>query len=387
MQYYAFLQPSTQSPRTGANRSTLPTRGEASSAAPAAAHSRTWSIVLAGGEGERLRPLTERWLGTHRPKQYCAFVGRRSMLQHTLDRAMCFSGPDRTLVVVAKHHAPDVWEHLHEHHWEQTILQPTNRDTAPGIFLPLAHIHTRDPEGVVVILPSDHFVFPEQGFLTAVGRTIRAAHRLPDKLVLLGTRPDGPETEYGWIAPGATVDWLDGHAVRKVVGFHEKPSRLTAQHLFATGGLWNTMVMACRVQTLWQLGWRWLPDMMYAFDGLKRHLGTESELEVLEEMYETLPNANFSSHLVERAVRSAVVLELRDVVWSDWGNERRIVETLKRIGKRPSFAVAGQSRRSGNTSAPPRPRATIPPALWRRASTATAHSPCATLEEHHDSDA
>jgi len=108
----------------------------------------TWSIVLAGGEGERLRALTNRWLGAHRPKQYCAFVGNRSMLQHTLDRAVVVSGTDRTLVVVARQHAPDVWDHLDKVHWEQTILQPRNCGTAPGIFLPLALIYLKDPEAV-----------------------------------------------------------------------------------------------------------------------------------------------------------------------------------------------------------------------------------------------
>lgn len=304
------------------------------------------------------------------------------MLQHTLDRATCLSGTDRTLVVVAKHHAPGVWEHLPEHHWARTILQPSNRDTAPGIFLPLAHIHAWDPEAVAVILPSDHFVFPEPAFLTAVRRAIRAAHRLSDRIVLLGMRPDGPETEYGWIAPGATVAWLDGHAVREVTGFHEKPTLLTAQHLFATGGLWNTMVMTCRVQTLWQLGWRWLPGMMHAFDGLKCHLGTASESAALEEAYATLPSANFSSQLLEDAAGSAVVIEMRDVLWSDWGNERRIVETLRRIGKQPLFAAGAQSCQLSKESAPASLRTATPPAWWRRTTTATTPSRLTSKRRH-----
>jgi hypothetical protein len=74
-----------------------------------------WTIVLAGGEGERLRPLITRWLGVHRPKQYCTFVGSRSMLRHTLDRAERLTGVERTLVVVARQHEPRLWDRLAPH--------------------------------------------------------------------------------------------------------------------------------------------------------------------------------------------------------------------------------------------------------------------------------
>jgi mannose-1-phosphate guanylyltransferase len=298
----------------------------------------TWSIVLAGGEGERLRALTKRWLGVHRPKQYCAFVGQRSMLQHTLDRAVMLSGADRSLVVVARQHAPDVWKHLNRIHWGQTILQPRNCGTAPGIFLPLAHILAKDPDATVVILPSDHFVFPEDVFLSALRRVVIAACRFPDKLVLLGAHAEGPETEYGWIQPGKTIARVDGHAVRTVKGFREKPNLRDAQQLLAAGALWNTMVMAAPVKTLWKLG-KCLPEMMKAFENLTHHLGTNRAQQVLDSIYGTMPTINFSSHLIEKVPASAVVVELRGLVWSDWGNEERIVATLRNIGKTPWFAV------------------------------------------------
>ncbi len=298
----------------------------------------TWSIVLAGGEGERLRALTKRWLGVHRPKQYCAFVGQRSMLQHTLDRAVVLSGTNRTLVVVARQHAPEVWEHLDESHWEQTILQPRNCGTAPGLFLPLAHIYMKDPEAIVLILPSDHFVFPEAGFLKALQRVVATANRLPDKLVLLGAHADSPETEYGWIEPGSIIDEVDGHAVRTVKGFREKPNRADAETLLSAGGLWNTMVMATRVKTLWKLGGHF-PTMMKAFESLTHYLGNERESQMLDSIYEAMPNINFSSNLVEKIPAAAAVIELRDVVWSDWGDEGRITKTLGRIGKIPLFTT------------------------------------------------
>jgi mannose-1-phosphate guanylyltransferase len=266
-------------------------------------------------------------------------VGNRSMLQHTLDRAVVLSGVDRTLVVVARKHAPEVWDQLENIHWEQTILQPRNCGTAPGIFLPLAHIYLKDPEATVLILPSDHFVFPEAKFLIALQSVVAAARLLPDKLVLLGAHADGPETEYGWIVPGPVVDRVDDPVVRIVESFREKPNRTDAQALFSVGGLWNTMVMAARVKTLWELG-RHAPAMMTAFASLTDYLGSERESQMLDSIYQGMPDVNFSSQLVEKVPAASVVIELlKDVVWSDWGNEERITKTLQRIGKTPLFAA------------------------------------------------
>lgn len=304
---------------------------------------KVWTIVLAGGEGERLRPLITRWLGHHRPKQYCTFVGNYSMLRHTLDRAERLTGVERTLVVVASHHEPKVWDRLAPHHEEAIIAQPRNRDTAAGIFLPLAHIGARDPEATVIILPSDHFVHPQEAFLAAIQRTVQAVQNQPDKLVLLGVHPDTAETEYGWIQPGHVVGRIEGEEVRQVAGFREKPAAREAQHLLRTGGLWNTMVIAVRWSTIWQLGWRCFPTMMAHFEKFRPAIGTHDEARVLDKLYNALPALNFSTTLLQRALDSLVVMELRGVLWSDWGSERRIVETLQRIGRRPLFMTAAMN--------------------------------------------
>src|SRR5512146_588053 len=89
-----------------------------------------WAIVLSGGEGERLRAMTERWLGTHRPKQYCTFVGSRTMLEHTLDRAEALVGADHIVTVIGRGHRCFVDEASMP---GKVIEQPANLDTGPGI--------------------------------------------------------------------------------------------------------------------------------------------------------------------------------------------------------------------------------------------------------------
>src|SRR5262245_43323238 len=105
-----------------------------------------WSIVLAGGEGSRLRSFTEHWLGRHVPKQYCCFSGETTLLDDALDRAEQVSGADRTVTVVARQHlslAEAVFAGRRRGH---VISQPSNRDTAAGIYLPLTYVRRQDPD-------------------------------------------------------------------------------------------------------------------------------------------------------------------------------------------------------------------------------------------------
>jgi mannose-1-phosphate guanylyltransferase len=299
---------------------------------------RVWSIVLAGGEGRRLGPLTQQWLGRHRPKQYCTFTGTRSMLQHTLDRAERLTAPERKVTVIARTHREEAWPQL-EGRSGSVILQPADRDTAAGIFLPLTYVRARDPHATVVIYPSDHFVYPEERFVELSQYAAETAQRLDDRLILLGAQAEAPEQEYGWIYPGRDMAW-NGHRVRAVSSFLEKPGRAEAQHAMASGALWNTFVMAARVDTLWSLGWYCFPAMMQLFERLGEAIDTEVEEMVLESLYRVMPAKNFSKDLLQRMAGNVSVIELEGVMWSDWGQPDRIATSLGMIGKEPAFPLA-----------------------------------------------
>lgn len=298
-----------------------------------------WSIVLAGGEGERVKPLVQRWLGRSRPKQYCAFVGTRSMFQHTVDRASQLSSTDRAVVVAARHHRFDVESQLRGRSIGKLLLQPANRDTAAGVFLPLSYVWGRHPQATIVVHPSDHFIFPEQRFLDTVRHAIASVEGIPDRILLLGVQPDRLETEYGWIELGPALTGSLGYPVRAVSSFLEKPSVELADAALRAGALWNTLVLAAKAEALWHAGYACFPDMMPLFERLASAWGTPDERAALEAVYQEMPAYNFSSHLLQRLPNRVAVMELTGVLWSDWGKPERIAETIRHIGKTPAFPL------------------------------------------------
>jgi mannose-1-phosphate guanylyltransferase len=107
-----------------------------------------WGIILAVGDGARVCGFLSQLCENREIKQFCAVVGRRSRLEHTLARVEMLIPRQRILVVVSGDHQPEISQQLA--HWpvENVILQPENRDTTAGILLPLAHIAHRDPHAL-----------------------------------------------------------------------------------------------------------------------------------------------------------------------------------------------------------------------------------------------
>ena len=298
-----------------------------------------WSIILAGGEGRRMSSLVQRWLGRPIPKQYCTFVGTRSMFQHTLDRASKLTPPNRIVTVVAQSHRREALAQLDGTGGSTMLFQPANRDTAAGVFLPLTYIRARTPQATVVLYPSDHFVYPEDRFLEVVRHAVRIAESRLDQVVMLGAAPDRLELDYGWIQPDQSTAAIMDTPVRAVRSFLEKPDTAQADVALRGGALWNTLVFAANVDLLWRLGWQCFPEMMPFFESLGEAIGGPEEGRVLESIYRDIPVKNFSSDLLQHVPEQLAVVELTGVLWNDWGKPERIAETLRRIDRRPAFPL------------------------------------------------
>jgi mannose-1-phosphate guanylyltransferase len=316
-----------------------------------------WGIILSGGSGMRLRDFVHRRRADYLPKQYLNFIGKRSMLEHTWHRAERLIPAYKLLIVATKEHFQfdEVRCQIAARPQECIIIQPENRDTGPGILLPLMHIHKRDPAAVVAVFPSDHFILEEALFMEHVQRAFEIAESNPSRIVLLAVEPNEPDPEYGYILPGEALEdpRLDGSTVEIFV---EKPSAEAAKKIIRKGALWNTLVFVVACKTLLQAIKRATPEMFRAFEPIQEAIGTAGEQRAIEQVYQKLAPVNFSKGVLETLShenrRNLRIVTVRGVTWKDWGSSERLTQTLRQLGAPDLIApeAAGSEGRAAHVA-------------------------------------
>lgn len=293
-----------------------------------------WSIVLAGGEGTRLRPLVQQIHSDGRPKQYAVVVGSRSLLRRTLDRVALGIPPARTVVVATRAHERFFAGEFSGFRIARVFVQPLDRGTAAGILLPAHWVGWRDPEATVAVFPSDHFIAEDAAFMRQIREVAGVAERHPRRIFLIGARPDSPETGYGWIEPGRELGGPDLHLVNR---FWEKPTPATAKACMERGCLWNTFVLVAKVSALVEAGRRALPELHDHLVRARPFWGTDAEERAIERAYTSVPAANFSESILAAFPSMLAVATLPTLTWSDWGTPARVLDTLRHEGLTPNW--------------------------------------------------
>lgn len=291
-----------------------------------------WALVLAAGDGSRLRALTTQPCGTPVPKQYCSLSGGPSLVEDALARAQTQVADERVCAIVAQRH----------HRWwssipalsalpqRNLIVQPSNRGTGIGILYSLVHILSQDPEAQVLMLPSDHYVAQESILQRSLADAMEHVSRCPDQPVLLGLQPEEPDSELGYIVAGESNEF----GARIVARFVEKPELPVAAQIVRKGGLWNTFIMAASARALLNL---YLPrfaptvmEMQVIVSSALQHKSAGGWPAIVD-MYTRLPDLDFSRDLLEGRESSLCVLPVPACGWSDLGTPHRVGETLRKL--------------------------------------------------------
>jgi mannose-1-phosphate guanylyltransferase len=307
-----------------------------------------WAVVLAGGDGVRLRGLTRLICGDDRPKQFCPLLGASTLLEEARQRTERSIRPEQILFALTKAHQAYYLRDL-GHRPCQRIVQPSNRGTAPPILYSLSHIAQIDPDAIVAVLPCDHYYSDENAFTLALESSFGTAAMKPESVVLLGAQPNAPEVEYGWIEVGAAVD----EELFQVSGFHEKPPLYVAEHLFKTGGLWNTFVMVGHVDAFLRMSWAAAPGLLEEFQSRLAESGRNSETQIPDSLYDWVAPMDFSRQVLSPGTRHLVTLLLGNMEWHDLGDPDRVVSTLlARNSELPSWARRWEATKEVTRSVP-----------------------------------
>ncbi len=290
-----------------------------------------WAIVLAAGDGRRLRRLTTTRSGLAIPKQFCSLEHGPSLLQEAIERASRIADRERICTIVAAQHERWWREQLRGLPRDNVIVQPDNRGTANGVLLPLLTILERDPQARVVLLPSDHHVRDEWRLARSLSFAAAPSEIPHPQIVLLGLEPRCADTQLGYIVSRPEEGRID-HGVERFV---EKPDAACAAALVQQGALWNTFIIAADAPALLALFERRCPDIVAAMRAaLRATPAGRGPDENLAALYQLLPELDFSRAVLQGQEACLRVLSVPECGWSDLGTPDRVAEALDGLRRR-----------------------------------------------------
>jgi mannose-1-phosphate guanylyltransferase len=280
-----------------------------------------YSVIIAGGKGTRFWPLSR----AQRPKQLLKILSRKSLIDETAQRVIALGGRAQTLVVTVAEQVDAMRKELRALPRGNFIAEPQGKNTAPCIGLAALEILRRDPDGVMVVLPADHWVKDGKAFQRILKTAVELAVR-QDQLVTIGIRPDYPETGYGYIMKGKAIDGRA--ATYQVKRFTEKPTAAVAKKLMRQGSLWNSGIFVWKAATLIELLNRYQPEIGARLKAIRaaakgKSLGNPSVKlnAAIAREYKKMPNISIDYAVLEKAGAEGKVLTLEaDFGWSDVGS-------------------------------------------------------------------
>ena len=283
-----------------------------------------YAILMAGGVGSRFWPVSTKKY----PKQFHDMLGTgRTLIQTTFDRLKKSIPAENIMILTNEKYSALVLEQLDEIEESQVITEPAMRNTAPCILYASLKIKKKNPDALILVAPSDHWIENEQAFGLDLDECFSAA-AISNNLYTLGIRPTFPNTGYGYIQ--YRID--DQDELKKVMQFREKPNYDTAKKFISSGNfLWNAGIFVWKATSILKAFEKYQPQMYKLFNKGYDMLNTEAEKEFVRQNYPKAEDISIDYAILEKSKKVYVLPVNFD--WNDLGTWGSLYDKLHENGR------------------------------------------------------
>jgi len=296
-----------------------------------------YAVIMAGGVGSRFWPVSTQEF----PKQFHDMLGKgQTLIQRTFDRINTLVPDSNILIATNACYENLVLEQLPKATKNQLLLEPALRNTAPCVLYAALKVYNQNPDAVMLVAPSDHWIDNEAEFVRNIETSFTACSE-QDILMTLGIQPDHPNTGYGYIQFEE-----NSSEIKKVKNFTEKPNLETATEFLASGDyLWNAGIFVWSAKSIIEAFNKFLPEMVAILDKENTY-NCEQEIPFINENYEKCENISIDFGIMEQA-KNVHVLPV-EFGWNDLGTWGSLYNKLDKDGKENAIVDADTIFRDAN---------------------------------------